>query len=162
MKKRQLFHPPFFLLHSHLSPPRLKLSFTISSCEEYPVIMKLKFTMDKSWLELDRGDSRYVQGRVDFVEFTKQNGENTQVCPCKRCLLVKGRLSLKKMFVHLINYGMMKGYKTWTSHGGNSNEPLPYMLRQQWLAERYGESSSDASTTKPNHGYSSRSVSLSK
>ncbi|KAL9675953.1 hypothetical protein QQ045_004162 [Rhodiola kirilowii] len=32
--------------------------------------------MDKSWLELDRGDSRYVRGLVDFVEFAKQNGEN--------------------------------------------------------------------------------------
>ncbi|CAM8986262.1 unnamed protein product [Rhodiola kirilowii] len=98
--------------------------------------------MDKSWLELDTGDSRYVRGLVDFVEFAKQNGENTQVCPCKRCLLVKGRLSLNNMFVHLINYSMMKGYKTWTSHGENINEPSPYMLRQQWLAERYGESSS--------------------
>ncbi|CAM8883580.1 unnamed protein product [Rhodiola kirilowii] len=87
--------------------------------------------MDKSWLELDRGDSQYVRGLVDFVEFAMQNGEDTQVCPCKRCLLVKGRLSLKNMLVHLINYGMMKGYKTWTSHDENSNEPSPYMLRQQ-------------------------------
>ncbi|CAM8940612.1 unnamed protein product [Rhodiola kirilowii] len=106
--------------------------------------------MDKSWLELDRGDSRYVRGLVDFVEFAKQNGENTQVCPYKRCLLVKGRLSLREMFIHLINYGMMKGYKTWTSHGEKSNKPSPYMLRQKWLAERYGESSSGDMRQQPN------------
>ncbi|CAM8885215.1 unnamed protein product [Rhodiola kirilowii] len=106
--------------------------------------------MDNSWLELDRGESRYVQGLFDFVEFAKQHGENTQVCPCKRCLLVKGRLSLREMFIHLINYGMMKGYKTWTSHGEKSNEPLPYILSQQWLAERYGKSSSGFKRQQPN------------
>ncbi|CAM8934203.1 unnamed protein product [Rhodiola kirilowii] len=106
--------------------------------------------MDKSWLELDRGDSCYVRGLVDFVEFAKQNGGKTQVCPCKMCLLVKGRLSLREMFIHLINYGMMKGYKTWTSHGEKSNKPLRYMLRQQWLAERYGESSSGVMRQQPN------------
>ncbi|KAL9670858.1 hypothetical protein QQ045_008417 [Rhodiola kirilowii] len=61
--------------------------------------LKLKFTMDKSWLELDRGDSCYAQGLVYSVEFVKHNRENTQ------------------------------GYKTWTSHGEKSNQSLPYMLR---------------------------------
>ncbi|CAM8956878.1 unnamed protein product [Rhodiola kirilowii] len=97
--------------------------------------------MDKSWMKLDRGDPCYIEGIVDFVEFAKQNGENTQLCPCRRCLLVRGRITSNEMFIHLINYGMMKEYNTWISHGEKSYEPSPYMLRQQWLAERYGETS---------------------
>ncbi|KAL9667672.1 hypothetical protein QQ045_002036 [Rhodiola kirilowii] len=36
----------------------------------------------------------------------------------------------------------MNGYNTWTSHGERSNKLSLYTLRQQWLAERHGESSS--------------------
>ncbi|CAM8999536.1 unnamed protein product [Rhodiola kirilowii] len=98
--------------------------------------------MDKSWMVLERGDQRYIQGIVEFVAFAKQNGENTHLCPCRRCLLVRGRIASKEMFVHLIHYGFMNGYKTWTSHGEKSNELSAYTLRQQWVAERHGESSS--------------------
>ncbi|CAM8920567.1 unnamed protein product [Rhodiola kirilowii] len=102
--------------------------------------------MDKSWMGLERGDSRYIQGLVDFVEFTKQNGKNTHLCPCRKCLLVRGRISMKEMFVHLINNGMMISYNTWTSHGEKSNEPSAYQSRQGWLAERYGDTSSTGVT----------------
>ncbi|KAL9659045.1 hypothetical protein QQ045_018610 [Rhodiola kirilowii] len=73
--------------------------------------------MDKSWIELERGDSRYIQGLIDFVEFAKQTGEKTHLCPCRKCLLVRGRISTNEMVVHLINNGMMNSYTTWTSHG---------------------------------------------
>ncbi|CAM8973558.1 unnamed protein product [Rhodiola kirilowii] len=49
--------------------------------------------MDKSWMVLERGDQRYIQGIVEFVAFAKQNGENTHLCPCRRCLLVRGRIA---------------------------------------------------------------------
>ncbi|CAM8905160.1 unnamed protein product [Rhodiola kirilowii] len=65
--------------------------------------------MDKSWMGLGRGDSRYIQEIVDFSEFAKRNGENTHLCLCRRCLLVKGRITSKDMFVHLINNGIMNG-----------------------------------------------------
>ncbi|KAL9666521.1 hypothetical protein QQ045_000855 [Rhodiola kirilowii] len=98
--------------------------------------------MDKSWMGLEMGDSRYIQGLVDFVAFAKQNGENTHLCPCRQCLLIRGRISTNEMVVHLINNGMMNSYNTWTSHGERSIEPSAYQLRQEWLKERYGETSS--------------------
>ncbi|CAM8877247.1 unnamed protein product [Rhodiola kirilowii] len=98
--------------------------------------------MDKSWMGLERSDTRYIQGIDDFVKFAKQNGGNSHIWPCRRCLMIRGRITTKEMFVHLINNGMMKGYNTWTSHGEDSNEPSPFMMRKQWIAERYGESSS--------------------
>ncbi|CAM8921003.1 unnamed protein product [Rhodiola kirilowii] len=100
--------------------------------------------MDKSWMWLEKGDSRYIQGLVDFVNFAKQNGENTHLYPCRKCLLVRGRISTNEMVVHLINNGMMNSYNTWTSHGEKSNEPSAYQLRQEWLIERYREASSGA------------------
>ncbi|CAM8944458.1 unnamed protein product [Rhodiola kirilowii] len=87
--------------------------------------------MDKSWMGLERGDTRYIQ---ELVEFAKRNGENTHLCSCRRCLLVKGRITSKEMFAHLMHNGMMNGYNIWTSHGEMSNDPSAYMLRQQWLA----------------------------
>ncbi|CAM8934650.1 unnamed protein product [Rhodiola kirilowii] len=98
--------------------------------------------MDKSWMGLERSDTRYIQGLVYFVEFAKQNGGNSHICPCRRCLMIRGRITTKEIFVHLINNGMMKGYHTWTSHGEDNIEPSPYMMRKQWIAERYGETSS--------------------
>ncbi|CAM8994373.1 unnamed protein product [Rhodiola kirilowii] len=99
--------------------------------------------MDKSWMRLQRGDQRYIKGIVEFCDFAKQNGENTHLCPCRRCLLVRGRISSKEMFVHLINYGFMNGYTTWTSHGEQSNDFSATALRQQWLVDQnHGESSS--------------------
>ncbi|CAM8926094.1 unnamed protein product [Rhodiola kirilowii] len=73
--------------------------------------------MDKSWIRLERSDIRYIQGIVDFVEFAKQNRGNSHICPCRRCLMMRGRIITNKMFIHLINNGMMNGYHTWTSHG---------------------------------------------
>ncbi|CAM8895655.1 unnamed protein product [Rhodiola kirilowii] len=98
--------------------------------------------MDTSWIGSERGTTRYIQGVTDFVEFAKQSGEDTHVCPCRRCLMIRDRITSKEMFVHLINNGMMNDYYTWTSDGEERSEPSAYMLRQQWLAERYGESSS--------------------
>ncbi|CAM8935376.1 unnamed protein product [Rhodiola kirilowii] len=106
--------------------------------------------MDKSWIELERGDSRYIQGLIDFVEFAKQTGEKTHLCPCRKCLLVRGRISTNEMVVHLINNGMMNSYTTWTSHGERSIEPSAYQLRQEWLKERYGETSSSATHQQAN------------
>ncbi|KAL9672488.1 hypothetical protein QQ045_028739 [Rhodiola kirilowii] len=106
--------------------------------------------MDKSWMGLERGDSRYIQGYVDFVEFAKQTGEKTHLCPCRKCLLVRGRISTNEMVFHLINNGMMNSYNTWTSHGERSIEPSAYQLRQEWLKERYGETSSSATHHQAN------------
>ncbi|CAM8931598.1 unnamed protein product [Rhodiola kirilowii] len=86
--------------------------------------------MDKSWMGLKRIDTRYIQGIDEFVKFAKQNGGNSHICPCRRCLMIRGRITTKEMFVHLINNGMMNEYHTWTSHGEESTEPSPYMMRQ--------------------------------
>ncbi|KAL9667271.1 hypothetical protein QQ045_001622 [Rhodiola kirilowii] len=106
--------------------------------------------MDKSWMGLERGDSRYIQGLVDFVESAKQIEEKTHLCPCRKCLLVRGRISTNEIVVHLISNGMMNSYITWTSHGERSFEPSAYQLRQEWLKERYGETSSSATHHQAN------------
>ncbi|CAM8910972.1 unnamed protein product [Rhodiola kirilowii] len=87
--------------------------------------------MDKTWMGLERSDTRYIQGINDFVEFAKQNGGNSHKCPCRRCLMIRGRITTNEMVIHLINNGMMNGYHTWTSHGEESTEPSSYMLIQQ-------------------------------
>ncbi|CAM8950042.1 unnamed protein product [Rhodiola kirilowii] len=81
--------------------------------------------MDKSWM----GSERDTSGVVDFVEFAKQSGEDTHVCPCRKCLMIRDKITSKEMFVHLIKNGMMNGYYTWTSHGEESSLPSAYMLR---------------------------------
>ncbi|CAM8990029.1 unnamed protein product [Rhodiola kirilowii] len=106
--------------------------------------------MDKTWMGLERSDAQYIQGIVEFVEFAKQNGGNSHICPCRRCLIIRGRITTKKMFIHLINNGMMNRYHTWTSHGEDSAKPSQYMLRQQWLVERYGETSSGVKNHQSN------------
>ncbi|KAL9669519.1 hypothetical protein QQ045_007066 [Rhodiola kirilowii] len=99
--------------------------------------------MDKSWMGLERGDSRYIQGIMDFVQFSKGRGETIHVCPCRKCLMIRGSIKMKEMFCHLINNGIMNGYYTWTSHAEECNYPPAHVLRQEWLAEqRHGASSS--------------------
>ncbi|CAM8997024.1 unnamed protein product [Rhodiola kirilowii] len=99
--------------------------------------------MDKSWMGLERGDSRYIQGIMDFVQFAKGRGETIHVCPCRKCLMIRGSIKTKEMFCHLINNGIMNGYYTWTSHAEECNDPPAHVLRQEWLAEqRHGASSS--------------------
>ncbi|CAM8972834.1 unnamed protein product [Rhodiola kirilowii] len=97
--------------------------------------------MDKSWMGLERGDSLYIQGIMDFVQFAKRRGETVHVCPCRKCLMIRGSIKMKEMFCHLINNGMMNGYYTWTSHGEECNDPPTHVFRQEWLAEqRHGAS----------------------
>ncbi|KAL9665874.1 hypothetical protein QQ045_000195 [Rhodiola kirilowii] len=146
MKKHKLFHPPLYLLHSHISSPLLKPSVAAPPLEK----VRWKLTMDKSWMRLERGDSCYIQRLVDFVEFAKQIGEKTHLCPCRKYLLVRGRISTNEMVVHLINNGMMNSYNTWTSHDERSIDPSAYQLRQEWLKERYGETSSSATHHQAN------------
>ncbi|CAM8908189.1 unnamed protein product [Rhodiola kirilowii] len=106
--------------------------------------------MDKRWMGLERGDSQYIQGIMDFVQFAMGRGETTHVCPCRKCLMIRGSIKTKQMFVHLINNGMMNGYFTWTSHCEESIDPPEYILRQEWLAEqRHGASSSSVGGHHP-------------
>ncbi|CAM8947796.1 unnamed protein product [Rhodiola kirilowii] len=74
--------------------------------------------MDKSWIKLPRCEKLYYEGIDSFVEFVKQNkAELTYPCPCRKCKLHKGGTTSKEMHRHLILYGMMSEYTTWTLHG---------------------------------------------
>ncbi|CAM8883118.1 unnamed protein product [Rhodiola kirilowii] len=74
--------------------------------------------MDKSWLQLQRCETRYYEGIDNFVEFVKQNKEElTYPCPCRKCKLHKGGTTSGEMHKHLIVNGMMSDYTTWLLHG---------------------------------------------
>ncbi|CAM8928535.1 unnamed protein product [Rhodiola kirilowii] len=105
--------------------------------------------MDKSWIGLERCDERYIRGIGDFIEFVKHNKlEALHLCPCRRCKLHNRirLVTLDEMHGHLILNGMMRDYVTWTSHGEVSSGPSVYMLRQQYVLDRSGETGSSSGT----------------
>ncbi|CAM8987238.1 unnamed protein product [Rhodiola kirilowii] len=103
--------------------------------------------MDKSWMSLERCDARYIEGIAIFIDFVRRNSVDPKhLCPCQRCNLHRRKISLDEIYMHLIQYGMMRGYTTWTSHGKVGNGRAMYALRQQYLMHRRGESSSQSQT----------------
>ena len=68
--------------------------------------------MDKSWINLERLDVRYIQGVIDFIKFACDNKPPNLteiVYPCKKCRNVK----LVKIVVvkeHLIVNGFLHTY----------------------------------------------------
>ncbi|CAM8953731.1 unnamed protein product [Rhodiola kirilowii] len=97
--------------------------------------------MDKSCMYLsDKCNPRFVQGIMAFLEFMerKKPRTTTHPCPCRRYRLHHDKLSLDEIQTHLFVYGMMREYRTWTSHG---EEPLEassslYTQRRQYVMER--------------------------
>ncbi|CAM8948072.1 unnamed protein product [Rhodiola kirilowii] len=103
--------------------------------------------MDKSWMKLKRYDPRYFDGINNFIAFVRQNRpEITHLCPCRRCRLHHRKLTLDKIYAHLIQNGMMPDYTTWTSLGEARSGPSIYTLRQQYIIEKSQESMSCNST----------------
>ncbi|KAL9674184.1 hypothetical protein QQ045_030454 [Rhodiola kirilowii] len=103
--------------------------------------------MDKSWMSLERCDARYSEGIAIFIDFVRRNSVDPKhLCPCQRCNLHRRKISLDEIYMHLIQYGMMRGYTTWTSHGEVGDGREMYALRQQYLMHRRGESSSQSQT----------------
>lgn len=85
-----------------------------------------------------------MDGIVSFINFVKENcHETTHLCPCRRCRMHKGRISLNEIFSHLISKGMMVDYTNWTSHGEGRNAPSVYMMRQQYIMERRQQQQQD-------------------
>lgn len=106
--------------------------------------------MDKSWLNLERGDPRYIYGINYFINFAKDNvNDATYICPCRRCRLRRGRIILDEVYIHLIRNGMMKDYTIWIFHGEVDSAPSAYMLREQYIQEMREQEASSNSHVYP-------------
>ncbi|CAM8954124.1 unnamed protein product [Rhodiola kirilowii] len=97
--------------------------------------------MDKSWMNLlDKCDPRFGQGILAFINFVKQNKprSTTHKCPCRRCRLHHGRLSLDEIQRHLFVNGIMQEYTTWTFHGEVEPEASSslYTQRHEYIMEK--------------------------
>ncbi|CAM8973316.1 unnamed protein product [Rhodiola kirilowii] len=102
--------------------------------------------MDKNWMSLERCDPRYIEGIANFIDFVRRNSvdPNLHLCLSQHCKLYKRKISMDEVYMHLIQYGMMRGHITWTSHGEVGNERAMYALRKQYLMHKSGESSSQS------------------
>ncbi|CAM8975732.1 unnamed protein product [Rhodiola kirilowii] len=97
--------------------------------------------MYKSWMNLlNKCDPRFGQGILAFINFVKQNKprSTTHKCPCRRCRLHHGRLSLDEIQRHLFVNGIMQEYTTWTFHGEVEPEASSslYTQRHQYIMEK--------------------------
>ena len=102
--------------------------------------------MDKTWMTLSRGDPRFEEGVWSFCEFVQENRTSMMglhMCPCKKCLLKKYRLTVEQMYAHLLRNGMMRSYTNWVYHGEASDTPSLYEQRQAYL-QRHASSSASA------------------
>ena len=75
--------------------------------------------MDKSWIDSgDRLSRKYVDGIDQFLmfAFTGKGADSLIYCPCRQCA---NRYYFSRDVVreHLLNKGMLRKYKIWTSHG---------------------------------------------
>ena len=78
--------------------------------------------MDKSWINLERLDVRYIQGVIDFIKFACDNKPPNLteiVCPCKKCRNVK-LVKIAVVKEHLIMNGFLQTYTHWIFHGEES------------------------------------------
>ena len=77
--------------------------------------------MDKSWINMDTLDARYLQGVIDFIEFACENipdGATEIVCPCKKCRNVR-LINIDLVKDHLVCNGFNPSYTRWIFHGEN-------------------------------------------
>lgn len=69
---------------------------------------------------LERSDSKYITGLLNFVEFVQKNanGARTFPCPCTRCKCsLSFQVSMDTMYSHLAKRGIWPMYTTWSYHG---------------------------------------------
>ncbi|XP_056698305.1 uncharacterized protein [Spinacia oleracea] len=79
--------------------------------------------MDTSWIDLRKGDTRYYNGCMDFLELAKETLiEGNTRCPCNKCKLNKW-FTLEEVGGHILFNGFYKNYRQWIFHckGDESN-----------------------------------------
>lgn len=76
--------------------------------------------MDNSWIKADIGSKTFKDGVQYFIDFARPRSIRGQIpCPCLKCCLCK-RKAVDAAHAHILQYGFLPGYKTWTIHGENS------------------------------------------
>ncbi|KAM7278560.1 hypothetical protein ACFE04_005694 [Oxalis oulophora] len=72
--------------------------------------------MDKSWIKGVRTSDDYRKGVQAFIDFSHINAVRSQIkCPCLKCCNLK-RLNIDIVHQHILSYGFLSGYTTWTFH----------------------------------------------
>ncbi|XP_056691765.1 uncharacterized protein [Spinacia oleracea] len=72
--------------------------------------------MDTSWIDLRKGDTRYYNGCMEFLEVAKESLLEGQTrCPCNKCKLNKW-LDLEEVGGHILFNGFYKNYREWIFH----------------------------------------------
>lgn len=72
--------------------------------------------MDKSWINSDITSNTFRNGVKSFIDFARVRGiRGSIVCPCVKCCNDKW-LKVDTVHAHLLRYGFLRGYTTWTFH----------------------------------------------
>ncbi|XP_021837716.2 uncharacterized protein [Spinacia oleracea] len=73
--------------------------------------------MDKNWIDLPTGHREYIDGCMEFIEFSKQDLVEGKIrYPCKNCKVEKW-FSVNEVERHILFKGFYKPYKDWIFHG---------------------------------------------
>ncbi|XP_071731001.1 uncharacterized protein [Rutidosis leptorrhynchoides] len=73
--------------------------------------------MDISWIQAQLKSNTYKSGVMNFIEFARVKAiRGSIVCSCPKCCNSKW-LSVETVHAHLLRYGFLPGYTTWTFHG---------------------------------------------
>ncbi|XP_056698150.1 uncharacterized protein [Spinacia oleracea] len=72
--------------------------------------------MDTSWIDLRKGDTRYYNGCMEFLEVAKETLIKGKTrCPCNKCKLNKW-FDLGEVGGHILFNGFYKNYRQWIFH----------------------------------------------
>ncbi|XP_021843653.2 uncharacterized protein [Spinacia oleracea] len=72
--------------------------------------------MDTSWIDLRKGDTRYYNGCMEFLEVAKETLLKGKTrCPCNKCKLNKW-FDLGEVGGHILFNGFYKNYRQWIFH----------------------------------------------
>nr|XP_043621101.1 uncharacterized protein LOC122592849 [Erigeron canadensis] len=80
--------------------------------------------MDKSWMKTQITSKNFKDGVESFIDFARVKAiRGSIVCPCMRCCNDKW-LDADIVHVHILKYGFLPGYTTWTFHGEHCTPPI--------------------------------------
>nr|AAT38070.1 putative TNP2 transposable element [Oryza sativa Japonica Group] len=74
--------------------------------------------MDRQWMYADRRSKEFIDGMHYFLGVANDNKRNGFIsCPCDKCKNQKEYSTTRTIHAHLFQWGFMRSYNCWTSHG---------------------------------------------
>nr|AAU90252.1 putative polyprotein [Oryza sativa Japonica Group] len=81
-------------------------------------LCRKKLMMDRQWMYADRRSKEFIDGVHCFLGVANDNKRNGFIsCPCDKCKNQKEYSTTRTIHAHLFQWGFMRSYNCWTSHG---------------------------------------------